>query len=177
MIELDFEFVDAKYVTNVSLVPNGEKTAQLIDLIVDTGSSMTVMPKSLFDDLGYGWQNPRNVIIRGVNGESKGISTLIENFIIGGENIGTVRVVVSDLHPSIQDRMILGVNMLVWYNYAVVHHKRQIILEERRIKTKIPRKDRFIALYPQIINMLVSLNDEDNGMLSPLFGKNIQPQP
>jgi hypothetical protein len=61
----------------------------------------------------------------------------------------------------------LGVNILVWYNYAVLHHKKQIILEERRIKTTVPREDRFIALYPQIINMTASVeNEEDMQTLS-----------
>jgi hypothetical protein len=38
----------------------------------------------------------------------------------------------------------------------VLHHTKQIILEERKIKTAISRQDRFIALYPQIMNLLSS---------------------
>jgi hypothetical protein len=159
MIKLDFKLVDSKYITNAILRPYGTKRMQSIDLIFDPGSTMTAMSKKMFDELDYKLINPINVTLRGINGESKGVSTIIDNFEIGGENLGNVRVVIGDLHKNFEDCIILGVNVLVWYDYAVIHHKKQIVLQERNIKTDILKQDRFIKLYSQIMNMWTSVDD------------------
>jgi len=161
MIKLDFELIESKYTIIAKLQPVGAKKAERVELIFDPGSSMTVMPSKLFVKMGYVLDNPKNVLLRGINGESKGISTIINNLVIGNEDFGRARVVIGDLLEEFENSIILGVNILVWYNYAVLHHTKQIVLDERKIKTAIPRQDRFIALYPQIMNMLASTEDTD----------------
>ncbi|MCL2048425.1 MAG: retroviral-like aspartic protease family protein [Defluviitaleaceae bacterium] len=162
MVVLDFDLINAKYISRVKLLPPNSKKPLPYALVFDSGSNMTTISKPLFDKLGYSLEAPKDVIIRGINGESRGISTIINHFEIGGENLGRVRVVVGNLHKNFENSVILGVNVLVWYNYAVIHHKKQIVMEERRIATAIPRQDRFLSLYPQILN-LPAFSDETGG--------------
>jgi hypothetical protein len=159
MIKLDFELIESKYTTSARMRIVGEKRKRNADLIFDPGSTMTAMSKKLFDRLGYSLNSPRDVTLRGINGESKAISTIIDYLEIGGVNLGNVRVVVGDLHESFEDSIILGVNVLVWYDYAVIHRKKQLVLVERKIKTTIPREERFISMYPQIMSMWASVED------------------
>ena len=161
MIELDFVLKDAKYVSKVMLKPPNEEKNKPVDLIFDTGASMTIISETLFAGLNFKRQDERKVTLIGVNGESEAVSVIIPNFEIGGVDLGRVRVVVGNVYKTFRNRVILGMNVLVWFNYSVLHHKRQIILSERKINTKIPRTDRFIALYPQIMSLMSDIDETD----------------
>ena len=75
------------------------------------------------------------VKIIGINSESNGISTLIGFFEIGGVDLGNVRVVIGRLHPKFENSIILGMNAIIWYNFAVNHTDKTITMMERKFKT------------------------------------------
>lgn len=92
------------------------------------------MPTHLFNMLGFEEQSRLKVTITGINGKSEGFSTIIDNFLIGGVDLGKTRVTVSDVSPEFKNTIIMGMNVLVWFNILVSHAKREITLVERQIK-------------------------------------------
>ena len=135
MIKVKFYTENTKLITKVRLRRQGQKVGRLYDTIFDPGSTMTTMSESLFNKLAYKLTEPGKVKIIGVNSESSGISTLIDFFEIGGVNLGNVRVVVGQLHPNFENSVILGMNVILWYNFAVNHPDKMIIMVERKLKT------------------------------------------
>jgi len=102
--------------------------------IVDTGASDTAMSIHLFKTLGYKEQGKLKTTIIGINGKSEGFSTIIDNFVIGGVDLGKTRVTVSEVSPEFKNTVVLGMNVLVWFNMLVSHTKGEITLFERQIK-------------------------------------------
>jgi len=165
MIQLKFSFVNTKYVSKIkfmSLYGNKEKHT---DLIFDTGCTMTTISEKVFNRSGFILKDERPIKIYGINGESSGVSTIISNFMLGGENLGDVRVAVGKLLPEFENCVILGVNVLAWYNYSVDHGNRMITLAERNFKNlSVIKSERFTRLYSQILNLPAraeNLTDEE----------------
>ena len=102
--------------------------------IVDTGASDTAMSLYLFKTLGYKEQSKLKTTITGINGKSEGFSTIIDNFVIGGVDLGKTRVTVSEVSPEFKNTVVLGMNVLVWFNMLISHSKGEISLSERQIK-------------------------------------------
>ena len=103
---------------------------------------MTTMSEELFEALGYSLKDTAKVKIIGINSESQGVSTLIDYFEIGGTNLGTIRVVIGKVRPIFQNTIILGMNVLSWYNFAVNYSVKRVFLVERRF-TKLDMSKRF----------------------------------
>ena len=70
-----------------------------------------------------------------MNSENNGISTLINDLEIGNVNLGNVRVVIGKLHPKFENCIILGMNIIIWYNFIVNHTNKMITMVERRFKS------------------------------------------
>ena len=133
-IKTDFQVVDSKMITNIVLKKHGHKAELDLDAIFDPGSTMTTMSETLFNRIGYPLQESGNVKIIGVNSESKGFSTLIDFMKIGGVNLGRIRIVVGQLHPKFANNIIIGMNILLWYDIAISHYNKTITLVERKFK-------------------------------------------
>ena len=137
MIKLKFYTEAAKLITKVGLKKHKQKQFRTYDAIFDPGSTMTTMSESLYNELGYKHNDPGKVRIIGINHESSGVSTLIDNFEIGGTNLGRLRIVVGQLHPKFENCIIIGMNVIIWYNFAINHHDKAITMVERKFKTSI----------------------------------------
>ena len=129
-----FTMKETKLITTVMLKMHGKKNTLPYHVVFDPGSTMTTMSASLYKWLGYPKNDPANIKLIGLNGESQGFSTLIDYFEIGGVNLGSVRVAVGQLHPNFENSIILGMNVLMWYDFAVTHITKTITLLERRFK-------------------------------------------
>lgn len=126
--------METKLITTVMLKMHGKKNPLPYDIVFDPGSTMTTLSASLFKWLGYPKQDPANIKLIGLNGETRGFSTVIDYFEIGGVDLGKVRVAVGQLHPNFENSIILGMNVLMWYDFAVTHSTKTIALLERRFK-------------------------------------------
>jgi len=147
-IVLDVRLDKLKIKTFVELISKSSKTPIPFYSIVDTGSSDTAMSEQLFKELGYTELDKIPTTITGINGKSKGFSTVIDNFIIGGVDIGKTRITVSKFEPEFENVIILGMNVLAWFNMLVSHTKGELTLAERKIKnvnmeTRFSRADVF----------------------------------
>ena len=134
MIKTTFTVRETKLITTVMLKMHGKKNTLPYDVVFDPGSTMTTMSDSLFKWLGYPLNDSTNIKLIGLNGESKGISTVVDYFEIGGVNLGNVRVAVGQLHTNFENSIILGMNVLMWYDFAVTRSTKTIALLERRFK-------------------------------------------
>lgn len=133
-ITLPFEADKLKITTEVELKAPGRVSFTPFRAFLDTGSTDTVISNHLFMILGFKEQNRLKVTITGINGKSEGFSTIVDNFVVGGVDLGKVRVTVSDVSPEFKNTIILGMNVLVWFNILLSHNKREITLAERQIK-------------------------------------------
>jgi len=110
--------------------------------IVDTGCSDTSMSQQLFNALGFKEKKRIETTITGINAKSKGFSTIVDNFIIGGVDLGDTRITVSNVSPEFENIVVLGMNVLVWFHKAIDYRKSEITLVERRLKN-IDMRTRF----------------------------------
>lgn len=172
-IKLDFELQKMKYISQVGL-----RDGSYYDLIFDPGSNMTTMSKKLFDTLKFPLRDAASVTISGLNDKGKGISTVIDYFEIGDVNIGSVRVVLGSVLPEFENSIILGVNVLMWFEYSVSHRKNEIELVERKVKNAkylskpVTKENRFVLKNPEILTNLFTVSElsddepEDDLLLS-----------
>jgi hypothetical protein len=163
-IDLDFKKKESKYITKVGLIKRSQKKGRVItltdyyNLIFDTGCTMTSMSAELFDYLGCSPKDEAKVKIKGINGESDGISSVIEFFEIGGVNIGPVRVAIGKFLPEFENTVILGVNVLMWYDFGVSHSNEIITLVERQFtKPPVNNEDRFTSKNPSSIGLVLDI--------------------
>jgi hypothetical protein len=138
-INLNFFVSKAKLITQIGLKVYDKSGAEkkqvdLYDAVFDSGCEMTTISDLLFDDLGYSYKDEADITIISVNNESKGKSSIIDYFELGGVNIGPVRVAVGKIHENHKDRIILGMNVLLWHHVIVNYHKKQISLIEREFR-------------------------------------------
>jgi hypothetical protein len=133
-IVLPFEMDKLKIVTKVKLKTPGQAKPFSFRTYLDTGSTDTSMSAHLFKTLGFKENARLKTTITGINGKSEGFSTIIDNFILGGVDLGKTRVTVSDVSPEFKNIILLGMNVLVWFNILISHSKGEITLAERQIK-------------------------------------------
>lgn len=132
-ITLPFSVDKLKIITVVEL-KSKEGSLMPCYAIVDTGCSDTSMSLQLFNALGYKEQKRIEATITGINAKSRGFSTIIDNFIIGGVNLGKTRITVSKVSPEFENVIVLGMNVMVWFHTAIDYRKNEIALVERRLK-------------------------------------------
>jgi hypothetical protein len=137
-----------KIKTIIKLIPKGSTKPYPYYAIIDTGSSDTAMSEQLFKDLKYEEQERIPATITGINGKSKGFSTIIDDFILGDVKLGKTRVTVAKFEPEFENVVILGMNVLAWFNTLISYSKGEITLAERKIKnidksTRFTRSDIF----------------------------------
>jgi predicted aspartyl protease len=152
-----------KIVTFVKLLGLKNKKPVPYDAVVDTGSSYTAMSEQLFKDLEYTEQEKVPATITGINGKSEGFSTVIDDFILGGVNLGKTRVTISKFQPEFENVIILGMNVLAWFNMLVSYSKGEITLAERKIKNidKDTRFNRTDIFTKNILINEMALEDEE----------------
>ncbi|MCL2197367.1 MAG: retroviral-like aspartic protease family protein [Defluviitaleaceae bacterium] len=138
----DFRVEKLKLITSVELKVEGKNSSVPYDAIVDTGCSDASMSQQLFDSLGYKQNERIETTITGINAKSKGFSTIIDSFIIGGVDLGKTRIAVSKVSPEFENIIVIGMNVLVWFHTAIDYKKNEITLIERRLKN-IDMKTRF----------------------------------
>ncbi|MCL2386901.1 MAG: retroviral-like aspartic protease family protein [Defluviitaleaceae bacterium] len=136
MIKTAFRVQSTKLITTVMLKAHGKESVFPYNAVFDPGCTMTTISHRLFERLAYPLKDPANIRLIGINGESKGVSTIIDYFEIGGVNLGSVRVAVGEVHPNFENSIILGMNILLWYDFAVTHSTKTIALLERRFKNR-----------------------------------------
>ena len=141
-ITMDFRVEKLKLITSVALKAEGSNIPAPYDAIVDTGCSDTSISHQLFDSLGFKEKQRIEATITGINAKSKGFSTIIDNFVIGGVDLGETRITVSKVSPEFESVVVIGMNVLVWFHTAIDYRKSEIVLVERRLK-KIDMKTRF----------------------------------
>ena len=158
-IVLPFDMDKLKIVTQIRFKPEGRVNPTPFDAYLDTGSTDTVMSVHLFEMLGFKEQHRLKVSIAGINGKSDGFSTIIDHFIIGGVDIGKTRITVAEVSSEFKNIIILGMNVLVWFNMLVSYAKKEITLSERRIKG-LDRSNRFYRTDIFSRNVLANITEE-----------------
>ena len=126
-IEVDFKIRKTKIITKVKL-PN---IADPIDLILDTGATMTTISPELFNRLNTELKDKSPIKIIGINSIENSYSTLIPAFTVGGTNLGEVRIAVGTMRDEFQNKVILGMNILGWSNVNISMNRKIITLTPR----------------------------------------------
>ena len=130
IINADFEIVETKIISKVKFL--NRKVP--IDLIIDCGASMTTISPQLFKDLRLEVKDKTQIRIIGINSEEISYSTLVPSFIIGGVDLGEVRVAIGTMRPEFQDSILLGMNIIGWFDFGLSISNRLISLIPRRFK-------------------------------------------
>jgi hypothetical protein len=142
-------------------------------IIVDTGCKMTTMSYGLFGLLGIKSKEEHPVIIKGLNGPvEKSSSLIIPYFELGGINIGPVRVALSKtMRPEFKDTVLLGMNIMMWFEMKFNPRKNYIELKECRLRTgdKIKADERFIHHNPTNLALLVDEEVEQTSVFSHMY--------
>jgi len=160
-IVLPFEMDKLKIVTKIKLKSPGRTNPSSFRTYFDTGSTDTAMSYHLFKTLGFKEQDRLKTTITGINGKSEGFSTIIDNFIIGGVDLGKTRVTISEVSPEFKNIIVLGMNVLVWFNMLVSHTKGEITLAERQIKG-LDKSNRFYRTDIFSSNVLIGISEIEN---------------
>jgi len=130
MIELNFTLEDTKMLSKVSITkPN--KIDEELTLIIDCGCSMTTMTPQLFQRLGFPKKDESPITIYGINSEEKGFSTLIPSFKLGAVELGEIRVAVANMRPEYQNSILLGMNILGWFDFGWQMRTKRIYMYPR----------------------------------------------
>ncbi|MCL2604577.1 MAG: retroviral-like aspartic protease family protein [Defluviitaleaceae bacterium] len=161
-IVLPFEMDKLKISTEVKLKIAGRTKPASFRVHLDTGSTDTVMSSHLFKTLGFKEQSRLKVTITGINGKSEGFSTIIDNFIIGGVDLGKTRVTVSDVSPEFKNTIVMGMNVLVWFNMLISYTKGEVTLAERQIK-ELDKSSRFYRTDIFSRNVLAGIMKHERG--------------
>ena len=123
----DIEIVGTKIITKVKL----SNIKIPIDLILDCGATMTTISSDLFKRLKLEVKDKSPVKILGINSTEQSFSTLIPSFTIGGADLGEVRIALGTMLPEFQDKIILGMNILGWFNFDVSISNKLLKLKPR----------------------------------------------
>ena len=126
-IEAEFKIKKTKIITKVKL-PN---IVDPVDLILDTGASMTTISPKLFKRLNTEPKDKSPIKIIGINSIENSYSTLIPEFTIGRINLGEVRIAVGTMRDEFQNKVILGMNILGWFNINISMNSKIITLSPR----------------------------------------------
>ena len=132
IINAKFKMRDAKIVSEVELLKNEAP----LDLIVDCGAAMTTISPQLFKELNLKAKDKAQIKIIGINSEEISYSTLIPSFVIGGVDLGEVRVAIGTMRPEFQNSILLGMNILGWFDFGFSMSNKQISLIPRKFKDK-----------------------------------------
>jgi len=158
-ITLPFNMKKMKMIADVKLISKRNSKPSPFKAFLDTGSTDTVMSTYLFKELGFQEQSRIKVTVTGINGISEGFSTIIDHFIIGDVDLGKTRITVTELSPAFKNNIVLGMNVLVWFNMLVSHTQKEITLAERQIKN-IDRESRFYRTDIYARNILANIIEE-----------------
>lgn len=79
----------------------------------------------------------------------------MESLILGGVDLGKVRVCVGKTHPKFQDYIILGMNVLMWHDIVIANAKRKIFLQERKFQN-LKFEDKYSHSNPASLNLVAA---------------------
>ena len=109
-----------------------EKDCQRVSLLVDTGASLTIIPKSILEDLGYDLNNPVRYqsIITG-QGKTKPLPVIqLSWFNSMGQFIEDFEVITYQLPRQLQVSGVLGMDYLQKRKAVISLHKAVIYFED-----------------------------------------------
>ena len=130
VIHASFEIIETKIISSVKISRNGNP----IDLIIDCGAAMTTISPQLFKRLKLNVKDKTPIRIIGINSEEISYSTLIPSFVIGGFDLGEVRVAVGTMRSEFQNSILLGMNIMGWFDFGWSISNKRISLIPRRFK-------------------------------------------
>lgn len=104
---------------------------QPIELIVDTGASLTVIPTALAQRLGLWRDDLPKVRVQTASGTLEAATVTLPTIAIGGIVIDHVEAAVLDLPGSLAGKGLLGLSALRRLDMRLDHEHRKLILERR----------------------------------------------
>ncbi|MCL1999189.1 MAG: retroviral-like aspartic protease family protein [Turicibacter sp.] len=132
-IRLPFFLRDTKIISEVFIL-NKEGEYQACELIIDCGCVMTTISPQLFEELGFEITDEAKIAIIGINSREIGVSTIIPSFKLGTEELGGVRVAVGTMRPEFQNSILLGMNVLGWFDFGWSMSNKMAVLVPRKFK-------------------------------------------
>ena len=133
MIKIPFTLRKTKIISKVNLLNNEHKNKDF-DLIIDCGCSMTTISPQLYKRLGSPIKDKAHINVIGINSCERSFSVLLPSFRIGGEDLGEVRVAVGHMRPEFQNSVLLGMNILGWFDFGWTMFTKTAILRPRQFK-------------------------------------------
>jgi len=165
-IELNFKVQNMRITTMAKLTSKKTGKVRLYPAIIDTGAHQTTISKELFASLGQKEQDAYDVVVRGIKGATRGRSTIIDNFVLGEVDLGKTRITVMGVEREFENAIILGMNILAWFNISVSHYEKKITLVERQFKT-FDTESRFYRKDIRSLSVLSSSEDEISSTTYP----------
>ncbi len=102
-----------------------------LQLVVDTGASLTTMPLSMAKRLGYSKPTNRRVQISTAGGMVEAELALLPWISIGSIRVNKVKVVLMDLPGSLAGKGLLGLNVLRRLNMQIDNENSQLLLQKK----------------------------------------------
>ena len=99
-----------------------------LPLIVATGASSVVLPKSLVERLGFSSEALAPIRIRTASGDAEGLHGRLSGFTFGKDSLDDVDVVFVD-NPEMGSTGLLGMSVLGRYNFRIDTEQNQLVVQ------------------------------------------------
>lgn len=100
----------------------------MVQLVVDTGATMTILRPEVMDEVGYSARDAHGPSrIRNTTGDEQGYRIRVANFAAFGYELGRFAVAVHDLEHHDLDGL-LGLNFLRRFNYEIRSREGRILV-------------------------------------------------
>lgn len=118
--------------TNAVIFAENKKRYQKVSLLLDTGSSFTILPQKILEQLGYNLQNPiRYKSITTGKGNTQPLPMIkINTFNCLGQKIENFEVIVYDLPSNLQVNGLLGMDFLTTRKAIINLYKTELYFQE-----------------------------------------------
>lgn len=108
------------------------------NLVLDTGSDLTVLNRAAAERLGVAWDERSPVAIGGAGGAARVFATTVPSLGLNGAITSNVRVLLAQAPPPPLDG-VLGINVLIAYELDLdVPHRRLVLYRARPCPAALP---------------------------------------
>ena len=100
-----------------------------IELMIDTGASITSITQAQFAQLGSGVKFKKQITVNTANGRTQAYMYTLDTFTIGKRQFKEFDILV--MNENVQGRGLLGMNFLQHFAFEIEQNKAQLILKSK----------------------------------------------
>jgi len=119
VIELGVSFISGKLWVTPKIWNNNLGKLSTVDMLFDTGATMTTIDVKTANRSGISLKNAEKIAVRGVGGIVTGHVVTINEFWLGGLNIGAIAAHVIPFSTDSEVQAVLGMNVLKCFRTTI----------------------------------------------------------